>query len=210
MGSAYVDSGETKALLQLAREGRADAVSKLFSRHLAPLRQTVARRLRPETQARFDISDVIQETHQQALRQLDDFLQRRPMPFRLWLLKTAHQRLIDLERVHLRASKRALTRELPLPDGSSMDLARHVMGTSRSPDDEAAVREQGRIVRRCLADLAEMDREVLLLRVFEGLKNVEIAAVLDIHPDAAKKRFARSLLRLRRLLTEAGIQESQE
>jgi RNA polymerase sigma-70 factor (ECF subfamily) len=48
--------------------------------------------------------------------------------------------------------------------------------------------------------LADTDREVLLLRVFEGLSNQEVAQVLDLEPDAASKRYGRALLRLRQVL----------
>jgi DNA-directed RNA polymerase specialized sigma24 family protein len=98
------------------------------------------------------------------------------MPFGLRLLKTAHQRLVDYERAHVRAARRSVERELPLPDKSSVDQAQRLVTTSRSPADEAVHREQGRAVRCALAQLNETDRAVLLLRVFDGLKNAEVAA----------------------------------
>ncbi|MEZ6116312.1 MAG: sigma-70 family RNA polymerase sigma factor [Pirellulaceae bacterium] len=161
-------------------------------------------------QARFDTSDVLQKTHLSARRMFAGFLERRPMPFRLWLLRNAHERLLDLERNHLRAAKRAVDREVPLPDHSSLDLFRVLRGDVPTPPDELQAKEHGRIVRRCLAELPELDRQVLLLRVFDGLKNVDVARVLDITADAAKKRFARALERLRLAVVDAGIRELDE
>jgi len=42
-----------------------------------------------------------------------------------------------------------------------------------------------------------LDREVLALRHFEELSNLETAAVLEIQPAAASKRYMRALARLK-------------
>ena len=62
-------------------------------------------------------------------------------------------------------------------------------------------------MQEALALIGETDREVLLLRTFEGLSNAEAAEVLGLEPDAASKRYARALLRLRRALAEDGPAE---
>jgi DNA-directed RNA polymerase specialized sigma24 family protein len=43
-------------------------------------------------------------------------------------------------------------------------------------------------VRSAVARLAERDREILLLRSFEGLSNQEAAQVLGVQPDTASQR----------------------
>jgi RNA polymerase sigma-70 factor (ECF subfamily) len=75
--------------------------------------------------------------------------------------------------------------------------------------EQFAARELARRVREALARLAEGDREVLILRNFEGLSLQEIACVLDIDPAAARKRHGRALLRLRKALIEDGLRESE-
>ena len=104
------DSAETNELLRRAQAGRSQALEQLFDRHMPSVRESVRRRLAPRLRPRVDPSDVIQETQHAAYRRLDDFLQRRPLPFKLWLLKTAHERLIDIERAHL-AAQRTVHRE---------------------------------------------------------------------------------------------------
>ena len=44
------------------------------------------------------------------------------------------------------------------------------------------------------------DREVLVLRHFEELSNVEVARVLGITPAAASKRYMRAVVELKRIL----------
>jgi DNA-directed RNA polymerase specialized sigma24 family protein len=57
--------------------------------------------------------------------------------------------------------------------------------------------------------MSDVDREIILLRTLEGLSNDEAAYLLEIAPEAAKKRYTRALLRLHKLLKERGIRESQ-
>jgi RNA polymerase sigma-70 factor (ECF subfamily) len=205
MSSTLSDSRETLQLLEQAAAGDALAVDRLFARHLPTIKKSVQRRLRPQTQSRFDVSDVIQDTHQMARRQFEGYLQRRPMSFKLWLLRAAHQRIVDCERVHLHAQIRSVNRELPLPDSTSAELAQQFLAPSPSPLEEAVLQEQARIVRQCLEKLTEADREVLLLRVFEGLKNVDVATLLELDPETTKKRFTRALIKLKRLLSDNGL-----
>ena len=102
MPSISSDSTETDALLNRAASGDEQAFQSLMQRHIPYVHQSVRRRLRPQIRPRIDPSDVVQETQRDAFQRLDEFLRRRPMPFRLWLLRTAHQRVVDVERERLR------------------------------------------------------------------------------------------------------------
>jgi RNA polymerase sigma-70 factor (ECF subfamily) len=166
-------------------------------------------RLDARLRARIDASDVVQEALLEAARRLPDFLEREPMPFLLWLRQTACQRLIDLRRQHLGAECRAAERERPWPS-SSLLLTQAVLGTPKSPERALEEQELNGRVRQALADLAEDDAEVILLRNFEDLSNVEAAQVLGIEPAAASKRYGRALLRLRQRLIDLGLSGASE
>src|SRR5262249_32784208 len=92
------DSAETRALLEAVRAGDAEALGKLLDRPRPALRDFVEVHLDPRIRARVDPSDVVQETQVELVRRLDDFLAKRPMPFRLWVRKKAHERLLNLRR----------------------------------------------------------------------------------------------------------------
>ena len=47
------------------------------------------------------------------------------------------------------------------------------------------------------------------MRNFDGLSNAEVACLLGIDPDAARKRHGRALLRLRQQLLDSGLRESE-
>jgi RNA polymerase sigma-70 factor (ECF subfamily) len=198
------DSEQTCRLLDEIRGGDRSAFGRLFELFQPGLRQFVANRLDPRVRARLDASDVVQETQMEAYRRMDDYLARRPMPFRIWLRRTAYERLLKLRRHHVDAGRRSVGRELGLPDRSSLLLARPFLDCA-SPDRKVDRDELVRRVREALAGLSETDREVLLMRHAEELPYREIGGILDLDPAAARKRYGRALLRLRKLLLEAGL-----
>lgn len=199
------DSHQTDLLLNRISRGDEKARSELVQRHTPVLRQAVSRRLDARIRPRIDPSDVVQETQLDIMKFLDDYVERRPMPFRLWVLKTAHQRMLKVERHHLRTAMRTVDREMPMPDGSSMALANHLIGRDRAPDQIASRRDTAKRIRQILARLSETDREIILLRVFEGLSNDEVAQLLDVERETAKKRYTRALLSLERRFVSAGL-----
>ena len=59
-------------------------------------------------------------------------------------------------------------------------------------------RAEHRAVLAALSALGDADREVILLRSYEGLSSDQIAAVIGCSPAAARKRLSRALRRLRK------------
>src|SRR5262249_54174108 len=157
---------------------------------------------------RLDPSDVVQETQLEVVRRLHDFLERRPMPFHLWVRKTAYERLLNLRRDHVEAARRAVGREVALPDRSSLLLARPLLSGGPSPSRRLQAEEFAERVSRAVGELPESDRELLLMRHAEELSYEEVACLLDITPAAARKRYGRALLRLRKVLSEHGLLET--
>src|SRR5206468_10033529 len=110
-----------------------------------------------------DPSDVVQETQIDAFRRLADFLERRPMPFRLWLRKTAYDRLLKLRRHHVATARRTVEREAPLPKGSSVSLGRQLVVGGSTPSQRLDREQIARQVRQAVAQLPENDRELLIM-----------------------------------------------
>src|SRR5262245_51120402 len=203
------DSAETQRLLHRAEAGDRQAFEDLFARHRPYLVQVIDLRLDARLRARIDPSDVIQETHLEAFRRLHDYLERRPMPFRLWLRKTAQERLQMMSRQHLGAARRTVGREQPVPDRSSLLLAQQLVAAGPTPLQRMLVEEAARKVRLALDQLAEADRDVLIMRNLEGLSNQEVAQLLQLTPTSASQRYGRALLRLQKALAALGWGESK-
>jgi RNA polymerase sigma-70 factor (ECF subfamily) len=199
------DTGE---LIERAEAGDARAGQQLLARHRKRLRRMVALRMDRRLAARVDPSDVVQETLMDAALRLPDYLRRRPLPFYPWLRQLAFERLVELNRRHVRAQKRSVQREEPglleLPEDSAVELAGQLAGASGSPS-QALVREElrGR-VQEALARLSAKDRDVLVLRHLEQLSAADCAATLGLTESGFKARHVRALDRLRRLISAAG------
>jgi RNA polymerase sigma factor (sigma-70 family) len=69
--------------------------------------------------------------------------------------------------------------------------------------------ELARRLRQAVAELPETDREILLMRNFEGLSNREAAQVLGLEPATASRRYGRAILRLRKVLQAGGVMGSE-
>jgi RNA polymerase sigma-70 factor (ECF subfamily) len=210
MNAVPEDSADTRLLLDRIQAGDATAFGRLFERHQSKLLAFLTNRFDARLRARIDPGDIVQETHLEALRRLDDFLERRPMSFRIWLCKTAFERLRMLRRKHLRAGRRSTAREEELPEESSKALSQRLTSAGSSPSRHLNNAERAERVREALARLPALDREILLMRNYEEMAYVEIAALLDIDPAAARQRHGRALSRLSRLLTDAGFGGSSD
>lgn len=208
MDESAPDSADIQDLLRQAQTGDRHAFETLFARYRAELRRVIALRLDPKIRARVDPSDIVQETQLEAFCRFPDFLERRPMPFRLWLRKTAYERLLVARRQHVQAARRAVGREVPLPERSSLLLAQQLLAPGSTPSQRLDRRELAQRVRQALTQLPEPDQEILIMRAFEGLSNQEVAYVLDLDPNTASKRHGRALLRLHQILSQGGRRES--
>src|SRR6185436_15518189 len=104
------DTCETTELLAAAGRGDLQAVNRLFSSHREYLKRVINIRLDQQLRGRIDPSDVVQETLVVANRRINDYLDRRPTTFRLWLRMTALEMLIDHRR-YPRRLKRDVARD---------------------------------------------------------------------------------------------------
>lgn len=130
-----------------------------------------------------DAADVVAETFLVAWRR------RQDIPIvgeaRLWLYGVARRVLTNHHRGRVRRQR--------LGERLRQQIAASV------PDPGSEVPER-LAVRAALAGLPEMDREVLMLTVWEGLQPHEVAVVLEVSPAAVRTRLSRARARLRGLV----------
>jgi RNA polymerase sigma-70 factor (ECF subfamily) len=163
-------------------------------------------RLDRRLQGRVDPSDLIQEVYLEVSREIGDYLRDPAMPFFLWLRLRAGQKLALVHRQHLGVQARDAGREVSLyrgalPEATSAALAAQLIGKRTSPS-QAAIKAELKIrLQEALNSMEELDREVLALRHFEQLTNVETARALGISETAACNRYVRALERLKKILT---------
>jgi len=84
-----------------------------------------------------------------------------------------------------------------------------LLASGSTASHQVSRRELVQRLRLAMAQLADVDREILLLRNFEGLSNQEVGHLLGIDPATASQRHGRAMLRLHKILFAGGLTESQ-
>jgi RNA polymerase sigma-70 factor (ECF subfamily) len=83
-------------------------------------------------------------------------------------------------------------------EGARLDVA-----AARAPDEQADARARTDRLERSLARLPEAHREILLLYFVEELDTAQVAAVLELREDAARKRLSRARADLALLMDDS-------
>jgi RNA polymerase sigma-70 factor (ECF subfamily) len=198
---------DIESWLRRAESGDPVAIDELLGSMREYLRSVVRLRMGPALQSRVDASDIVQEAQLEAFRRLQEYLANQAIPFHLWFRRIAIDHLIRARRQHLGAECRTLDREVSL-DGSSDAAAEKLVHSSVTPSAKVEIREARGLVESALARLPEDDRELLLMRHFEGLSNKDISCVLSVDPSLTSRRYGRALIRLRNELRDLGLGDS--
>ncbi|HTU90489.1 MAG TPA: sigma-70 family RNA polymerase sigma factor [Gemmataceae bacterium] len=194
-------------LLRRAKAGDTAALGELFAHYRDRLRKMICLRLDRRVAGRLDPSDVLQEAYLDVARRFPGYAAAPKVPFYVWLRELTGQRLIDLHRQHLGAKMRDAAQEVSLhrgtlPQASSASLAQQLLAGLTSPTQAAIRAEMQLKLQDALNSMDPIDREVVVLRHFEELNNVETAAALGIEPPAASKRYLRAIRRLKAILDQ--------
>jgi RNA polymerase sigma-70 factor (ECF subfamily) len=185
-------------LLKAVQAGDGDSLGLLVTRWQQPLLQFVSRMLPQQEDAR----DVCQETFLRVWNKAHRF--RQGSRFSTWLYQIALNLCRDQLRKRRRWS-RIVTRRDELPERASGPLAPAV--GEADPGRLAEQREKSAAVRRALEQIPTEQREVLVLKEYQGLKFREIAAILGCPESTVKSRMYYGLSGVRAILTRSGIQE---
>lgn len=146
-----------------------------------------------------EAEDVAQEVFVKISRSVDEF--RNQSQLSTWIYRIATNAAIDRMRsVEYRAARKTSPIEGACESGSA-DLVT-IASADVSTEHQAIQREMSRCVQGLMNRLPESYRTVLILSDMEGLKDREIAEVLDVTIEAAKVRLHRARAKLRKSLDE--------
>lgn len=194
-------------LLERLEKGDPAALGTLFDLHRPRLWRIVRFRMDPRLIARVDADDVIQEGFLAASLRIRHYLENPSVPIFLWFRGIVTQTLIDVHRRHVSAGMRAAGRDVSIetprydPETSAC-LAAQLIGSGTSPSQAAVSAERFAQLERAIATLTPADQEIIALRHFEDLTNLEAARLLGIAPTASSNRYIRALGRLKAVLSE--------
>jgi RNA polymerase sigma-70 factor (ECF subfamily) len=168
------DGSADSALVERLRRGLPGAFDELYRTHRDRLWR-FARQLSGSTER---AEEIFQDTWVAAARHVREL--REETVLLPWLLTIARNRHRNAVRARVFEEKRrAGARSEPV-------------STPPLPDDQADQRQRAHRVTVALAMLPEAYREVLLLCVVEGLDARDVAAILELNPEAVRKRLSRA------------------
>lgn len=175
------DIADADALLVAWAQQNPRAFTALYDRYFEAVYGYCLNRLGDAQAA----EDAASQTFLKALAALSGY--REAGRFRSWLFAIAHNAVIDA--LHARATNVSLEEAHALHDPAA------------SPEDQAIATLDGAWLDAAISRLPPGEQQVLELRRV-GLHGAEIAAILGISHEAAKKRQLRAIDRIR---SEAGV-----
>ncbi len=194
-------------LIRRCREGEPAAREKLLASYRSYLTCLAAAQLGRHLRAKCDPSDLVQQTLLEAHRDFAAFEGNQEGELLAWLRRILAHNLFNEARRY-NAQQRDAARELSLDqmhaglNHSSLALGHCLADHGPSPSSLAQQRERAVVLADALAGLPEDYRNVLLLRVFEGLSAEEVAQRMDRSPGAIRMLQKRALAALRQRLTD--------
>ena len=179
--------------------GDDSAWEDLYLRYRDSLLFSIRCRLGTRLRSRLASEDILHSVVKDALGELQRFEPRGPGALRHYLHVCVLNKIRN-RADHFGAQKRS--GDVPLSDS----IAARVPS---SDEHELGYVNRGRYERleRGLAALPEPMREIVLLRLVEGLSNAEASQVLEKSPEAASKAFNRALARLGSLVEDPAPRE---
>ena len=191
------------------RSGGIDAATSMFVDSREKLRRMIEFRLDSRLRGRIEPADVLQDAWVNISSRLDEYLASPDVPFFIWMRQLTYQQLIDNQRQHF-GKKRSPLLERRLSESSSsvnVVLNATLRDPGTSPSNAAMRVEDFRGLRNAIRRMDDIDREILMLRHFEQLSNVEVAQILELSTTAASNRYIRAMERLRRILVAVNKHE---
>jgi RNA polymerase sigma-70 factor (ECF subfamily) len=176
-------------LLELAVQGNGQSFGVLVERW----EQRIFRFICRYTGSSDEALDLTQDTFAKAFQNLSKLSD--PARFSSWLYKIA------LNECRMRFRRNRGIRKVSIDEAHS---EAELLEISRveSPEDVAVRNEGVDRLKRVFGQLPEEQREVILMKEYQGLRFHEIAAILDIPLSTAKSRMYLGLKTLRKLMEE--------
>lgn len=202
-----MNTPEVEAQLAAFRRGDPAAGDALLRRFEPWLRLLARTQVESRFHAKFDPSDIVQQTLLEAVRAFPTFRGDHEAEFAAWLRQILGHVLAHEIRRYQGTQKRDLNREVSLDQeltGVSQRLGDLLPADATSPTQAAARGERERQLARVLERLPADYRTILVLRHLEGFSHEDIARRLDRNPGAVRMLWVRALARLRQEVERDG------
>ena len=187
------DALRTDELLVHVREGDRNAWREVYRRY-RPFLSIAANSV---TGARHqDVDDVLQSAFLSAWKDIESFSYNGKNSFRAWLRGiVVHRNLNELRKRNRRGT--------PLDQGrmGTAWISKNRDPSALDPAEELENDEEEQRLLRCMEDhLDELEREIVILRDFEGLPVSQVAEIVELDPRTVRRRYKDAVSKLQRAL----------
>lgn len=213
MGEPGVSIDETDDLeiIQGAIAGDERAFDRMVQLYAARLLWLIKLRLDPAVRARVSPDDVLQDALVVVSQQIGKLVVESEAAFWTWLCRVVEQRLVDVRRRHKVAAARSVAREQPAAaDERSVNvgLDELLMRTCTTPSARLRGAEQRAALEHALEQLPGSFREVIVLRILEGLSVADTAHIMGRSPGAVSVLLTKAVKRLGRIIGEGKPEDA--
>ncbi|MBU0506394.1 sigma-70 family RNA polymerase sigma factor [bacterium] len=199
------DFKTTIHLVNKAKSGEDKALNLLLDRYMERILRIVRMRLGNKLRQKTESMDIVQEVMIRAIKGFDKFELKNEGAFIHWISKLIQNEISDLADYH-KAQKRDMDKEYKKPKETD-DKNRSVIGQTPAksmyrPSFQIQLKEDVLHLEHALDELKEEQREIIIMRQYEGMTFNEIGDELNISEDAARMKFARSMDKLTDIMTK--------
>lgn len=181
-------------LLNAYLSGDQRAISQLIDRHRKRVLDYICMMVKDRDVA----DDIFQETFIKVVRFLDERRYTDNGKFLSWVLRIAHNQVID----HFRQTKQQ--NQITEAD-AGYDLLNSHKFSDKTVEDQLVTVQIEEDVRRLVDHLPEEQREVVMMRYYGGLSFKEIAEQTDVSINTALGRMRYALINLRKMIAEKQL-----
>lgn len=172
-----------------------NTISELLGWYRPLLRDIASNHHSPLLKAKFDASDIVQQTCQDACENFKQFEAQSSNQFFAWLLKLLANNFADAKRHFIRAQKRSVLREQSSSKDFLFDDDRRV--SIACPEQDIVHRERLHAVATAVKKLPDGIQQVLKWRFEDGMSYSQIGKIVGRSEDALRVSVRRCLKALR-------------
>ncbi|MGC8866476.1 MAG: RNA polymerase sigma factor [Bacteroidales bacterium] len=182
-----------KELIQSYLSGNEASLATLIYRH----QEKVSSYVHSQIRDRHLAEDIIQDTFLKVINTLKSGAYKEEGKFTQWLMRIAHNLVID----HFRRQKR-----FPMVENSEeFDIFERLWLKERSVEEQLIYEQIIRDAARLIHHLPDEQKEVVRMRLYEGLSFKEIADKTQVSINTALGRMRYALINLRRIIKQKDI-----
>ncbi|MCL2882108.1 MAG: sigma-70 family RNA polymerase sigma factor [Coriobacteriia bacterium] len=176
-------------LVRRAQKGSQQALAELYQHYYPQFYHFARKRLPSDDQA----IDCVQSAFLYAIVHIKEL--HNPNSFRAWLYRICSSEISAVYKLKKRDNTMVSLDEMTTEQIGAYKELLITAESSQKPRD-LVVRQD--VLLECLKHLTENQKNIIIMRYYGGLKLVEIAEVLDISQETARKRLHDALAALRK------------